>query len=138
MRKITKIIVHCTATPEGRDVKTETIRKWHINDNKWKDIGYHYIIELDGNKGKGRDESIAGAHIKGYNSDSIGISYVGGCDSKMKPKDTRTDAQKATLETLLRELKDKYPQAVIYGHNDFDKGKACPSFNTKKEYEHIK
>lgn len=137
MRKINKLIIHCSATPEGEDVKTETIRRWHINDNHWKDIGYHYVIELDGSIHKGRDENIVGAHCAGQNSHSIGICYVGGVakDGKM-PKDTRTEAQKQSLIKLLKELKIKYPNATIHGHREFT-AKACPSFDAKYEYKNL-
>lgn len=137
MRKINKLIVHCSATPEGRDVKTETIRDWHVNGNHWKDIGYHYVIELDGSVHKGRDESVIGAHCSGLNADSIGICYVGGVDKDCKtPKDTRTEAQKQSLIKLLKGLKQKYTGAVIYGHRDFAK-KDCPSFDAKTEYNSL-
>ena len=137
MRKINKIIVHCSATPEGKDVKTETIKDWHVNGNHWKDIGYHYVIELDGSIHKGRDESVIGAHCSGQNADSIGICYVGGVAKDGKtPKDTRTDAQKHSLLELLKELKAKYPNATIHGHREFA-AKACPSFDAKSEYKDI-
>lgn len=137
MRKINKLIVHCSATPEGRDVKTETIKDWHINGNHWKDIGYHYVIELDGSIHKGRDESIIGAHCSGQNANSIGICYVGGVAKDGKtPKDTRTEAQKQSLIKLLKELKAKYPNATIHGHREFA-AKACPSFDAKTEYKHL-
>lgn len=137
MRKINKLIVHCSATPEGRDVKTETIKDWHVNGNHWKDIGYHYVIELDGSVHKGRDESVIGAHCSGQNADSIGICYVGGVDKDCKtPKDTRTEVQKQSLIKLIKELKQKYTGAVIYGHRDFAK-KACPSFDAKTEYNSL-
>ncbi len=137
MRKINKLIVHCSATPEGRDVKTETIKDWHVNGNHWKDIGYHYVIELDGSIHKGRDENVIGAHCSGQNANSIGICYVGGVakDSKT-PKDTRTDAQKQSLLKLLKELKAKYPNATIHGHREFA-AKACPSFDATSEYKSI-
>ena len=141
MRKINKLIIHCSATPEGQDVKTETIRDWHINGNHWKDIGYHYVIELDGSIHKGRDESLIGAHCPGQNAYSIGICYVGGCDAHKRlsngqfaPKDTRTEAQKQSLLKLLKELKVKYPNATIHGHREFA-AKACPSFDAKYEYK---
>lgn len=136
MRNITKIIVHCTATPEGRDVSVDTIRNWHVKDNGWSDIGYHWVIGLDGSINKGRDESISGAHAKGYNSTSVGVVYVGGCDANMKAKDTRTDAQKTSLHCLLQDLKGRYPNAEIIGHRDVS-SKECPSFDAKAEYKAI-
>lgn len=137
MRTINKLIVHCSATPEGRDVKTETIREWHIKGNHWDDIGYHYVIELDGSVHKGREESVVGAHCKNQNSNSIGICYVGGVAKDGKtPKDTRTEAQKQSLIELLTELKAKYPNAIIYGHRDFA-AKACPCFDAKEEYKNV-
>lgn len=137
MRKINKIIVHCSATREEQDVKTETIRDWHVNGNHWKDIGYHYIVELDGSIHKGRDESITGAHCSGHNADSIGVCYVGGVAKDGKtPKDTRTEAQKQSLLKLLKELKAKYPNATIHGHREFA-AKVCPSFDAKYEYKDL-
>lgn len=137
MRKINKIIVHCSATKEEQDIKTETIRDWHVNGNHWKDIGYHYIVELDGSIHNGRAESIAGAHCSGHNADSIGVCYVGGVAKDGKtPKDTRTDAQKQSLLKLLKELKAKYPNATIHGHREFA-AKACPSFDAKYEYKDL-
>lgn len=137
MRKINKIIVHCSATPEGQDVKTETIRDWHVNGNHWNDIGYHYVIELDGSIHKGRDENIIGAHCAGHNIYSIGVCYVGGVAKDGKtPKDTRTETQKQSLLELLKSLKVKYPNATIHGHREFA-AKACPSFDAKYEYKDL-
>lgn len=135
MRNIDKIIIHCSATPEGRKVTVDEIRQWHLQRG-WKDIGYHYIIYLDGTIHKGRPESVIGAHCSGYNKNSIGICYIGGCDKNMQPKDTRTVGQKRALLEILRRLKRDYPNATLHGHNEFAK-KACPSFNVKEEYKNL-
>lgn len=134
MRNIDLIVVHCSATPEGKHFSTETIRNWHVNGNGWSDIGYHWVVELDGKVRAGRPEQRVGAHVRGYNRSSIGICYVGGMSKDMKlPKDTRSQVQRESLERLLLELKVKYPKAIIRGHNDFS-NKACPSFDAKEEY----
>lgn len=133
MRQIDKIIVHCTDTPAGRPVSVEQVRDWHVRGNGWADIGYHYLIGLDGTVSPGRDEQTPGAHCKGHNARSIGVCYVGGRGDNGRPEDTRTPAQKAALLGLLRTLRRKYPQARIYGHRDFS-AKACPCFDAKTEY----
>ena len=132
-RKIDKIIIHCAATPEGRDVKMETIKSWHVKGNGWSDIGYHYVIELDGSVKAGRPLHRSGAHTKGHNATSIGICYVGGIDKDKKPKDTRTEAQRKAMDQLVDELKMEHPTASVHGHNEFA-AKACPSFDVSKEY----
>ncbi len=138
MRRITHIVVHCTATPEGRPHTAADIRQWH-KAKGWQDIGYHYVVRLDGTVEKGRDEAVAGAHVANYNSETIGVVYVGGIDkATFKAKDTRTPAQKSALLKLLKELKQRYPNAAIRGHRDFPGvAKACPSFDAKKEYQHL-
>ena len=105
MRDISEIIVHCSATSRGRDVDTKEIRRWHTEDNGWSDIGYHFVIELDGDIGVGRPQEKSGAHCKGKNSTSIGVCYVGGVAENGTAEDTRTDEQKVSLETLLGLLK---------------------------------
>lgn len=132
MRNINKIIIHCAATPEGRDVKIATIRDWHKLKG-WSDIGYHYVIELDGSIQSGRPIEIIGAHTIGQNKGSIGICYVGGMNANMEePKDTRTPAQKESLIKLINKLKAKYSNITIHGHNEYA-AKACPSFNVTLE-----
>ena len=136
MRKIEEIIIHCTATPEGRSVTVADIRRWHLR-NGWKDIGYHWGILLDGKIAPGRPEEEAGAHCKGHNAHSIGVAYVGGCDRNMNPKDTRTAGQKTALEQLCRELLRRYPGAQIRGHNEYSQ-KACPSFDVQELRDKMK
>tara|TARA_B100000780_G_scaffold118034_1_gene82821 strand:- start:3203 stop:3649 length:447 start_codon:yes stop_codon:yes gene_type:complete len=136
MRKINKLIVHCSATREGQHISLETIRHWHLKRG-WSDIGYHYVIELDGKVKSGRQEERMGAHCKGHNKDSIGVCYVGGVESDGKtPKDTRTEVQKESLAQLLLELKSMHCDANVYSHGDFS-AKACPSFDATKEYKWI-
>ena len=135
-RTIKELIVHCSATPEGKDYSVDTIRQWHLQRG-FSDIGYHYVIYRDGSIHIGRDESIIGAHCTGHNTNSIGVCYIGGCASDGKtPKDTRTTEQKQSLVKLLKELKTKYHKASIHGHRDFS-SKACPSFDATKEYSSI-
>lgn len=137
-RRIRKIIVHCTATPEGRDIDAATVRDWHVRGNGWADIGYHWLVKLDGTIEQGRPENRAGAHVTGHNSDSIGIVYVGGyAKDGRTPKDTRTPEQRVALKRLLAQKLADYPGAVIYGHNDFDKGRACPCFDARAEYKDL-
>lgn len=135
MRKIDKIIVHCTATAEGKDYHVADVDKWH-KQKGWKGIGYHYLVTLDGTIERGRPENEIGAHCTGQNKNSIGICYVGGLDKNGKAKDTRTEAQKKTLLELIVALIIKYPQAKIYGHRDFA-NKDCPCFDARKEYYNI-
>jgi N-acetylmuramoyl-L-alanine amidase len=137
-RKINLIVIHCTGTEEGKDVTVQAIRNWHVKGNGWRDIGYHYVIYRDGSLHEGRDVNISGGHARGYNSNSIGIVYVGGCP-KGHPdqnKDTRTPAQKATLLRLLKDMRKMYPYAKIVGHKDLNKT-GCPSFDAKSEYKDL-
>lgn len=135
-RNIKEIIVHCSATAEGKDFTVAQIRQWHLQRG-FTDIGYHYVIYRDGSVHVGRSEEVSGAHCTGHNTISIGVCYIGGCASDGKtPKDTRTEAQKAALVKLLKELKVKYPNARIYPHYKFA-NKACPSFNAEKEYSSL-
>lgn len=135
-RTITEIIVHCTATKEGVATTTEQIKHYHMTHG-WKDIAYNYVIELDGSIHNGRDVNKVGGHTANHNNHSIGVVYVGGLAKDGKTaKDTRTEAQKAALLKLLKQLKAMYPKAKIYGHNSFAK-KSCPCFDAVKEYKNI-
>lgn len=136
MRKIEKIILHCSATREGQHIDVDTIRDWHVNGRGWSDIGYHFVVYLDGSVHVGRPLERSGAHTRGQNSISIGVCYIGGVEKDGKtPKDTRTPEQKATLDVLLWGLMKQY-NATLHGHNEFA-AKACPSFIVADEYKHL-
>lgn len=149
MREIKEIVVHCTATPENRDVTVADVRRWH-KERGFKDIGYHYLIKLDGTVCAGRPESQIGAHCKGHNAQSIGVAYVGGLDRTGKAKDTRTPMQKMALCSLLKTLLNKYPGARVLGHRDTSPDldnsgivepdewvKDCPCFDALEEYFYL-
>ena len=135
-RNIREIIVHCSATPDGKDFTVDDIRKWH-KARGFSDVGYHYIVYRDGSVHDGRSVHLVGAHCTNHNANSIGVCYIGGVATDGKtPKDTRTPQQKEALLTLLKQLKSLYPQAKIYGHRNFS-NKACPSFAASREYQNI-
>ena len=136
MRTINEIIIHCSATPEGRDYTVSDIRRWHLA-RKFKDIGYHYVIYRDGSVHTGRPVARAGAHCFKHNAHSIGICYIGGLAMNGKtPKDTRTEAQKVAIVQLLKDLHNRYPKATIHGHREFA-AKACPCFDVHAEYKNL-
>lgn len=138
-RRIDNIILHCSATPEGKDYTVAQIRQWHFKRG-FSDVGYHFVIYRDGSVHRGRPENRVGAHTTGQNAHSIGVCYIGGCEAtkndkgEYPPKDTRTPAQRSALVKLVAELRSKYPGASVHGHNEFA-NKACPSFNVQKEPE---
>lgn len=134
-RKVTKIIVHCSATKASQRVTVADINKWH-KQRGFDRIGYHFVVYQDGTVHLGRKSEVAGAHVTGQNTNSIGVCYIGGLDETGKAADTRTDAQKRALVELLTELKTQYPTATIHGHREFA-AKACPCFDAKKEYANL-
>lgn len=145
-RGIKKLIVHCTATPEGRDFTRAQVSAWHKAERfshythpetgEKEYVGYHYLIHIDGRIEACRPENVRGCHASGHNADSIGICYIGGVDAYGEPKDTRTGAQKAALVMLLKQLKARYRGVTIHGHREFA-AKACPCFDAKAEYKDI-
>jgi len=145
MRDIDLAVIHCSATREGVDYGVKAIRRWHLKRG-FKDIGYHFVIHLDGTFERGRPWDQPGAHAKGYNENSIGICYVGGIDSYKNPKDTRTIAQIHSLRGIVSVLKAMFPMIKVVGHRDLSvdlngdgiitKGewmKQCPCFDVKTE-----
>jgi len=139
-RYINQIIIHCSDSPYGRDDRAADIKRWHTapppRGNGWKDIGYHYIIDLDGTVEHGRLISQPGAHCYGHNAHSIGVCYIGGRDVDGNPADTRTPEQKSSLLKLLANLINMYG-CKIAGHRDLDNKKECPCFDAKGEYANL-
>ncbi|NDV59324.1 N-acetylmuramoyl-L-alanine amidase [Bacteroides sp. 519] len=135
MRKISEIIIHCSATYPSQDVSVKDIDTWHKAAG-FTEIGYHFVVTRDGEICSARVLSKVGAHCKGHNTGSIGVCYIGGLDADGKPSDTRTKSQKESLLQLIEMLTRSYPVKNIYGHNEYS-NKACPCFDVKQEYEHI-
>lgn len=133
MRKIDTIVIHCSDTPDGAYFDVDDIREWHTSPPRnWSDVGYHYIVLLDGTIQKGREDAVIGAHVKGFNSTSIGVCYIGGGDGE----DTRTPKQKDTFIYLIGMLRRLYPYSKVLGHRDFKEvTKDCPCFDAISEYD---
>lgn len=127
MRFINKIIVHCSYTRPSQDIGVEDIRHWHVEENGWRDIGYHYVIRRDGSVETGRPITQAGAHTRGQNSSSIGICLVGGMSDDGMPDANFTVQQYQSLKSL---IEFKHPNLAIFGHRDFS-SKPCPCFDVR-------
>lgn len=134
-KQISEIIIHCTATPAGRDLHVSDITRYHLQRG-FDSIGYHYLVALDGTIEPGRPTEYIGAHCLGHNDRSIGVAYVGGVTADMTPADTRTAAQRSGLAKIVAELRRRYPDATIHGHREFT-AKACPCFDVKTEYSNL-
>lgn len=147
MRRIDRIIVHCTATNQNCTI-TQLLHDF--TSRGWKTPGYHYIVEADGKITQLVDESHVSNGVKGYNATSINIAYMGGVDKHKRGIDNRTDAQREALQNKLRDLHIKYPYAKIMGHRDLSPDlnhdgviepsewiKMCPCFNAIDEYKDI-
>ena len=125
-RDVNYIAVHASATPPSMDIGVEEIRRWH-KDRGWSDVGYHIVVRRDGNIEYGRNFSTPGAHVKGYNRQSIGVCLVGGIDSEGNSEDNFTGAQFNALRDILIALLILFPQARVRGHRDFPNvHKDCP------------
>ena len=122
MREITEIIIHCSASPNGRDDRAEDIHLWHV-DRGWCGIGYHYVIELSGNLAAGRPLYWEGAHAKGHNGNSIGICLIGTDEFTLKQMDK--------LRETVNNLTMFYPKAKVIGHYEVS-SKTCPNFDVQQ------
>lgn len=142
MRHINRIVIHCTATKNGKHVTVEDVRSWH-KERGFKDIGYHYLIYADGSVHQGRKESSVGAHASGYNANSIGVCMVGGVGRTHKyDTGSYTKSQWDSLKSLIEDLVDRYPGSTVCGHRDLSPDedgdgivepeewiKLCPAFD---------
>lgn len=133
-RRITRLVFHCTATPQTTTVES-ILRFWKVNRG-WKNPGYHIIIKADGSWTLLQDFNRVTNGVAGINSTSLHVSYIGGIDSKGRGFDNRTDQQKEILETIYTTFKEKLPHITFHGHNEFS-NKACPSFNVKQWIDSI-
>ena len=130
--KTDMIVIHCSATPADMDIGVEKIKHWHVVENGWDDVGYHYVIKRDGTLETGRDESMVGSHAKAVNGTSIGICLIGGSNKSGDWENNFLPEQFDTLEQLISTLQDKYDIKKIIGHYEVDDKKKCPSFNVKE------
>lgn len=121
MRKINKLILHCSDSPYIAHDDIRVIRKWHVEERGWSDVAYHTFVRMNGDIQLGRPINIQGAHAKGHNHDSIGICLAG--------RDEFSVDQLESLENLLINLLYCFNLKVedIYGHYELDKGKTCPN-----------
>ena len=133
-KKTDMIVIHCAATKATMDIGYKEIRKWHVEDNGWDDVGYHYIIRRDGKTEVGRPEGFQGAHAPAVNSRSIGICLVGGMAKDGGPENNFTLEQFLTLKDLINMIMDKYSDITdVLGHCDVQDNKPnCPGFNVKE------
>ena len=135
---VSYIIIHCSATRETQDYTPEQLKRDHLARG-FLDVGYHFYIRKDGTVTQHRQLDEVGAHCRPFNRCSIGVCYEGGLDATGKPKDTRTLKQRGAIVKLLIELKQKFPKAVIRGHNEMPGAvpKACPCFKPSKEFAYL-
>lgn len=157
--RIERLVIHCTATPEGREVTAADIRRWHTaappTGRGWKQVGYTDMVHLDGTVERlvpnNEDAYVDGWEVtngaKGYNRTSRHIVYVGGIARDGRPADTRTPAQKASLKAYVEDFRKRFPWADVCGHRDLSPDlngdgkitsnewtKSCPCFDVIKEY----
>lgn len=155
MSRFHTIVIHCTATREGQEITVDQIRKWHTDPKPrgrgWSDIGYHFVVMLDGSVEVGRPLTRNGAHVLGHNTNTIGIVYVGGVDENLTPKDTRTPEQKEAINCHIENLLHYHKNIKeIKGHRDFSEDtnkngvlepfewmKVCPCYNAIEEHKHL-
>lgn len=133
LQEVKYIAIHCSATKPDQDIGVREITRWHMSQG-WLDIGYHWVIRRDGTLEEGRKGLVEGAHVKGFNHNSIGICMVGGLDDTGQAEDNFTDEQWIAFQVITKLLQAQYPEAIIQGHRDFPKvSKECPCFDVQKK-----
>jgi len=150
MRDINLIVTHCSATRENETFGILDLTKLHVEKNGWSDIGYHFYYTRNGKEYICRPIERPGAHAKGFNIDSVGLSYEGGLDASGKPKDTRTLQQKAAMAKRIDQLRAVYGNVPVVGHRDLSKDKdgdgtieanerlkECPCYEAIEEHNNV-
>ena len=125
------LVVHCSATKPSMDIGLREIKRWHVDDNGWRDVGYHYIIRRNGEVELGRSNRDTGAHAAGYIHKSISLCMVGGMAEDNSAENNFTAQQWTALLDLVKQIKVDYPEANVIGHNEISE-KECPSFDVQK------
>ena len=133
--KTDTLAIHCSATPVTMDIGVEKIKEWHVKENGWSDVGYHFIITRSGELQKARSEEYQGAHAPKVNFRSLAVCLIGGTDNKQQWENNFTDEQFTTLKSLIGDLVKKYEIKKIIGHYQVDDRKKCPSFDVPKWLE---
>lgn len=134
MRNIDTIIIHCTATKPDQPVTIEDVRRWHVEGNKWSDVGYHALITADGVIEYGRPMHKQGAGVRGHNANSVHVAYVGGLNADGEPEDTMTPDQVRALYAYVTGFVRVMGAMQVIGHNDLTDDKACPSFKVAQKF----
>lgn len=151
MKRLTLLVIHCTDTPEGREVSAADIRRWHTlpvsqGGRGWKQVGYTDMFYLDGHRERLVDNNEDGwvdpwevtNGAAGYNSVARHIVYVGGRSSiGGTPSDTRTPAQREAMAQYVTDFHRRFPDVRIVGHNELNPAKACPSFDVQRWLKQI-
>ena len=133
--KTDTIVIHCSATPPTMDIGVEKIREWHVDDNKWDDVGYHHIVKRCGTLEPARPEEMQGSHARAVNGTSLGCCLIGGSNASGDWENNFTDAQFVSLKSLILDLIKRYDIKKIIGHYQVDDKKECPSFKVPEWLE---
>tara|TARA_R100001530_G_scaffold119368_1_gene86559 strand:+ start:1094 stop:1543 length:450 start_codon:yes stop_codon:yes gene_type:complete len=133
--KTDTLAIHCSATPATMDIGVEKIKEWHVKENGWEDVGYHFIITRSGELQTARSEEYQGAHAPQVNFRSLAVCLIGGTDNKQQWENNFTDEQFTTLKSLIADLIKKYEIKKIIGHYQVDDRKKCPSFDVPEWLE---